>query len=89
MTDVVDLQLQQDDELLHIVRDHLKAHIDVYPFALQMLNTVLRAAQESPSCGGSEPDLLMELHSGTQHVVAASDPHSAGFFDKSIYESPR
>lgn len=82
-------ELKADDELLAKVRDHTKAHVDVYPFVLQMLNTVLRSAQECPSLGGYEPHAIRLLHHNCQEYIKAVDPTSVGFFDKSIYESPR
>lgn len=82
-------QLKADDELLAKLRDHTKSHIDVYPFVLQVLNTVLRSAQEADSLGGLEPELLESLHCLLEERVAFSDPSSRSFFEKSIYESPR
>lgn len=72
-----------------VTREYLKGHIDVYPFALQMLNMVLKAAKEANSCGGAEPKAMYDLHDIIRRYVRDNDPPSVGFFDKGIYESPR
>lgn len=87
--DDADRQLKADDELLEKLRDHMLAHIDVYPFVLQTLNMALRAGIEANSCGGGEPKALTGLHTVIAAFVKADDPASAPFFEKTIYESPR
>lgn len=86
---VADAQLAADDVLLTWVAMHIANHIDVYPFVLQLLNTVLRSGATAPSCGGSEPRALNDIHSVVRSYVEVDDPMSVHFFDKELGESPR
>lgn len=74
--ELADAQAQKDVAMNEAVNEYLTSHIDVYPAALFMLATVLKAAIDAPSCGGSEPDALRNILKVVQDQVNKDDPMS-------------
>jgi hypothetical protein len=68
-----DAQAAKDVAITKVIREYFKEHLDTYPSALHLVYTVLDAAMDSPSCGGSEPHALMEILNVVRNQVRKDD----------------
>lgn len=71
-----DAQADRDAKLNAALIEYFNTHLDAYPSALFMVATVLKAAIDSPSCGGDEPRALTELLNTVCDYVRKDDPMS-------------
>jgi hypothetical protein len=71
-----DVQAEKDVKLNAAIVDYFANHLDAYPAALFMVATTLKAAIDSPSCGGDEPRALRELLNTVCNYVHTDDPAS-------------